>query len=427
MTMQPINDSYDVVIVGARCAGAATAMLLASRGLRVLVFDKGRLGSDTMSTHALMRPAVHLLRRWGITDRLDDQGTPRIKKTSFNYVSDEGRRAIDIDIKPRQGVDALYAPRRTVLDRALVEAARNRGAHVRHGVQMLELLRGDAGRVLGVVLKDERGHRREVRADLVIGADGRRSNVARLAGSTPYVWGRHATACAFGYFDDLPVDGNRWYFRRGMGAGAIPTNHGQTCVFASAPEHLRKGSPAERNRAFYEVMAQSAPDVSTRLPNAKLEGKLRFFPGMRGFVRQSYGPGWALVGDAGYMTDPITAHGITNALRDADILARTIAEGDRLACYQTARDDLSLKFFEISDRVASLDWDITAVQEYHRMMSQEMNREEDAIIAADRASDSDSDSDSASDSASVQRPAPAFSASDSASVQRLATAPAFSV
>ena len=381
MTMQQINNAYDVVIVGARCAGAATAMLLAALGLRVLVFDKSRLGTDTVSTHALMRPAVLLLHRWGITDRLEEVGTPRITKTSFLYSDERGSESVEVEIKPRRGVHALYAPRRTVLDRVLVEAARDAGADVRHGVQLLDLLRGEGGKVSGVAVKDEHGRRREVRSKLVIGADGRRSTVARLAGATPYVVGRHATVCAFGYFEGLPVDGNRWYFRPGMGAGAIPTNDDQTCLFASVPGGFAQGSVASRRRAFYEVIAESAPDVAARLSGAKLDGKLRFFPGMRGFLRQPHGHGWALVGDAGYMTDPITAHGITNALRDADILARTIAEGDRLSRFQAARDDLSLKFFEISDRVASLDWDIQTVQRYHQMMSEEMGREEDAIVA----------------------------------------------
>ena len=386
MIMQPIRDTYDVVIVGARCAGAATAMLLAALGVRVLVFDKSRLGSDTMSTHALMRPAVLLLHRWGITDRLDAEETPRIRKTTFVYSNEEERRCLEIDIKPRHGVDALYAPRRTVLDRLLVEAARDAGADVRHGLQMLDLLHDKGGRVRGVKVRDEAGRMQEVRAGLVIGADGRRSNVARLVGATPYVWGRHGTNCSFGYFDNLPVDGNRWYFRPGMGAGAIPTNDGQTLVFASVPEAAALGSASKRNGAFHQVIAESAPDVADRLPQARLDGKLRFFPAMRGFLRQPWGEGWALVGDSGYMSDPITAHGITNALRDADILARTIAEDAKLADYQTARDDLSLKFFEISDRVASLDWDISTVQQYHQLMSQEMSREEDAIKAAAGAS-----------------------------------------
>lgn len=385
MANRPIQNAYDVVIVGARCAGAATAMLLAALGLRVLAFDKSRLGSDTLSTHALMRPAVLLLHRWGLSDRLEASGTPRIERTAFHYSDDRGREAIEVEIKARHGVDALFAPRRTVLDRVLVESAREAGADVHHGVQMLELLRAQDRRVSGVRIRDASGNVRNIGAGLVIGADGRRSTVARLVGATPYVWGRHATSCAFGYFHDMPVDGNRWYYRPGMGAGAIPTNHGQTCVFASAPTDFAEGSMAERTERFRRLLKETAPDLAAQMPKARLEGNLRFFPGMRGFLRQSWGDGWALVGDAGYMTDPITAHGITNALRDADILARTIRDGASLADYQTSRDDLSLAFFEISDRVASLDWDIPTVKQYHRMMSQEMGREEEAIVSTEEA------------------------------------------
>jgi flavin-dependent dehydrogenase len=386
MTMQAINDTYDAVIVGARCAGAATAMLLASFGLRVLVFDKSRYGSDTLSTQALMRPAVLLLHRWGLTDRLEAEGTPRITKTSFLYANDERREEVAIDIKPRHGVGALYAPRRSVLDRILADAASEAGADVRHRVQMLDLLRADNGHVSGVRLRDRSGNVRDVRAGIVIGADGRRSGVARLAGATPYVLGRHMTACAYGYFRDLPIDGNRWYYRPGTGAGAIPTNDGQTLLFAAVSGDFGGRSAADRSQAFHRVIQYAAPDIGARVSNASRDGKLRFFPGMRGFLRQPWGDGWALVGDAGYMTDAITAHGITSALRDADILARTIAEGASLAAYQTARDDLSLKFFEISDRVAALDWDIPTVQQYHRMMSQEMGREEEALLTVENAS-----------------------------------------
>jgi len=386
MTTEPINNAYDVVIVGARCAGAATAMLLAACGLRVLVFDKSRYGTDTLSTHALMRPAVLLLHRWGLTDRLEAEGTPRISKTSFHYASHEGREAVEVDIKPRHGVDALYAPRRTVLDRTLADAAREAGADLRHGVQMLDLLRSNAGRVSGVRLRDESGNVRDVRAGIVIGADGRRSGVARLVGSTPYVVGRHTTTCAYGYFRDLPVDGNRWYYGPGMGAGAIPTNDDQTLLFAAVSRDFARGSAADRASAFHRVIREVAPDVGARVSDVQRVGKLHFFPGMPGFLRQPYGDGWALVGDAGYMTDPITAHGITNALRDAELLARAITEGGSLADYQTERDDLSLKFFEVSDRVASLDWDIPTVQQYHKMMSQEMGREEEALVTMASAS-----------------------------------------
>lgn len=380
MNMQMMRNSYDAVIVGGRCAGAATGMLLAALGLRVLVADKSRYGADTLSTHALMRPAVLLLHRWGLTDRLDAAGTPRIRKTSFLYADDERSDAAEVNIKPRHGVDALYAPRRTVLDRILVDAAREAGADVRHGVQLVDLMRESHGRVSGVRLRDESGNVRDVQAGIVIGADGRRSSVARLVGSTPYVSGRHSSACAYGYYRDLPVDGNRWYYRPGMGAGVIPTNDGLTCLFASVSSDFGSGSAAERERAFHRVIGQAAPDIGERVSSSQRVGKLYFFPGMHGFLRQPYGEGWALVGDAGYMTDPITAHGITNALRDAALLSSAIAGGSSLAEYQMARDDLSLKFFEASDLIASFDWDIPTLQHYHKIMSQEMSREEEALV-----------------------------------------------
>jgi len=377
----PSTNNYDAVIVGARCAGAATGMLLAAAGLRVLVFDKARYGSDTLSTHALMRPAVLLLKRWGLVDKLEHTGTPRIERTTFRYADDFGIEEVAVDIKPRNGVDALYAPRRTALDRVLVDAAREAGAEVRHGVQMVDLIRSAEGRVTGVRVRTQEGETQDVHAGIVIGADGRRSGVARLTGSTPYVVGQHTTTTAYGYFRDLPIDGNRWYYRPGMGAGVIPTNDRQTLIFASVSQNFAQGSAADRAAAFYQVIAESAPDIGARVSHEQLVSKLYFFAGMRGFLRQPWGDGWALVGDAGYMTDPITAHGITNALRDAELLSRAIIGGTGLAEYQTSRDDLSLKFFEISDRVASLDWDIPTVQQYHRMMSQEMSREEQALVA----------------------------------------------
>jgi len=380
MTTEPIRNAYDVIIVGARVAGAATAMLLAAAGLRVLVFDKSRYGADTLSTQALMRPAVLLLERWGLLDALEEAGTPAVRKTTFCYSDGDDREVIEIDIKPRHGVDALYAPRRTVLDPILVDAARDAGADVRHGVRLVDVLGGGDDRVSGVVVQSQDGSRHEVRANLVIGADGRSSMVARHVGAAPYVTGRYSSATAYGYFRNLPVDGNRWYFRPGTGAGALPTNDGQTLVFASINHEAAGASPGELRKTFASAVSQSAPDIGSALENAQLAGKLWSFPGMPGFLRQSWGNGWALVGDSGYMSDPITAHGITNALRDAALLSRTIIEGNDLANYQVARDDLSQTFFEVSDRVSSFDWDIPTVQQYHRIMSEEMGREEEALL-----------------------------------------------
>src|SRR4029453_12858161 len=119
-------------------AGAATAMLLARRGLRVLAVDRGAYGTDTLSTHALMRAGVLQLARWGLLDRIEAAGTPRVRRTVFHYPDD----VVDIPINPAADVPALFAPRRTVLDRVLVDAAADAGADVRHRVRLVDLLRG---------------------------------------------------------------------------------------------------------------------------------------------------------------------------------------------------------------------------------------------------------------------------------------------
>ncbi|MDX1390643.1 MAG: FAD-dependent monooxygenase, partial [Acidobacteriota bacterium] len=125
-----MSRKYDAVVVGARVAGASTAMLLAQSGLKVLVVERGRYGSDTLSTLALMRGGVLQLARWGVLDAVREAGTPPIHATSFHYGDD----VVEVAIKPRDGVDALYSPRRTVLDRLLADAAVEAGAEIRYGV-----------------------------------------------------------------------------------------------------------------------------------------------------------------------------------------------------------------------------------------------------------------------------------------------------
>lgn len=384
MNPSPRYNHYDVIIVGARVAGAATGRLLAEAGLRVLVFDKGKYGTDTLSTHALMRPAILLLQRWGLVAKLQEAGTPAVRKTTFWYSDGGGPEVAEIDIKPRDGVQALYAPRRTVLDRILVDAAQDAGAEVVHGLRLVEVLGRDEGRVHGVVARDRLGRLHRISARLVIGADGRNSVVARQVGAATYAAGQYASTSTYGYFQGLPVDGYRWYYAPGTGAGALPTNDGLTLVFGSLLQKRSNESAGALRDGFLSTIARSAPDIAGALCDARLVGKLRNFPGMPGFLRQPWGPGWALVGDAGYLSDPITAHGITNALRDAELLSRTIVDGVGLGCYQVARDDLSMTFFEVSDRVASFDWDTPTVQHLHMLMSKEMRREEAYLNRGER-------------------------------------------
>jgi flavin-dependent dehydrogenase len=223
---------YDVLIAGARCAGASTAMLLARRGLRVLVVDPARRGSDTLSTHALMRGAVLQLHRWGLLDAVRSSGTPAIRKTTFHYADE----VIGIPIKERDGVDSLFAPRRTVLDSVLVEAALAAGAEVVYGQSVVDLIWDEHGRVRGARISGADRQVVDVEATLVIGADGVRSRTARILGLEAYATASHATASIYGYWSGLGLEGYHWYYDLGAAVGSIPTNDGETCVFASVPQ-----------------------------------------------------------------------------------------------------------------------------------------------------------------------------------------------
>jgi 2-polyprenyl-6-methoxyphenol hydroxylase-like FAD-dependent oxidoreductase len=186
------NIAYDALIVGARCAGAATAMLMGRKGMRVLLVDRGVYGTDTISTHALMRGGVLQLHRWGILPRLREVGTPPVHETTFHY----GDETITVVIKASGGVDALYAPRRTLLDSMLVDAAHEAGATVRHGYTLVGLDRRSDGHVFGGTLLDAEGNAIRIGADLVIGADGVSSSVARLAADETWATARHSVNSA---------------------------------------------------------------------------------------------------------------------------------------------------------------------------------------------------------------------------------------
>lgn len=365
---------YDFVVVGARCAGASVGLLLARAGASVLIIDRQEYGSDRLSTHALMRGAVMQLHRWGVLEPLIAEGTPKIQLTTFHY----GAESFPIDIKPDGDIDCLIAPRRTVLDRVLVDAARNAGAVVRHGVTLTDLMFSRSGRVTGVAARDADGHEMEIHAGMVIGADGRQSRVADLVKAEIYRQGNHSASSVYGYFDNLANDGTNWYFAEHSAAGAIPTNDGQSCVFASVPAH--RFSDTFRNDqmgGFKAIVKANSASLAASVENATLSGKLRGFAGSPGFFRKSYGNGWALVGDAGYFKDPVTAHGITDALRDAGLLAGAVlsSNANALALYQAQRDVLSNELFSVTDEIASFDWNLQSVQVLHHRLSKAMKAE----------------------------------------------------
>lgn len=366
----PSRRHYDVVVAGARCAGAATAMLLARQGRSVLVVDPTRRGRDTLSTHALMRGAVLQLHRWGLLDAVRAAGTPAIRTTTFHYAGE----AVAIPIQPEGGVDGLYAPRRTVLDPILSDAAVEAGAEVAWGGAVVDVLRDGSGRVRGVRVADAARRTLDVSADLVVGADGVRSRVARLVDARVERVAPHAAASVYGYWEGLELDGFHWHYDVGASVGAIPTNHGETCVFASLPPEALAVGGEGLQELFFSLVRTLAPRLAASMDGGRPSSRLRGFAGIPGFLRRSTGPGWALVGDAGYFRDPITAHGITDALRDAGILARAV-DDDELDGYQSTRDDLVGELLDVTDRIAALDWSVEEVQALHLDLSRAMKRE----------------------------------------------------
>jgi flavin-dependent dehydrogenase len=377
-------DAYDVVVVGARAAGAATAMLLARQGRRVLLLDRDRYGADTLSTHALMRGGVFLLSRWGVLDDIVEAGTPPIRVTRFDYGTD----CATVVIKPTYGVEALYAPRRTVLDPVLVQAAVAAGAQVRYGVAVAGVLRDDSGRVVGVHGRDRTGAAVAVRARLTVGADGIRSTVARAAGAATLRVGTGSGAVVYGYWSELAAEGYEWFYRpgysagderaaapsRGFAAGIIPTNEGEACVFAGVPADVfARGRPD-----YHRLLAAATDGAGGRLASARPPGRLRTWVGRRGFIRQAHGPGWALVGDAGSFLDPLSTHGITDALRDAEMLAGAVDDPGR---YAADRERVIGRLFDAADRIAGYAWDSTGIREHLLDMSAAMGAELELIAA----------------------------------------------
>jgi flavin-dependent dehydrogenase len=376
---------YDVVVVGGRVAGASTALLLARAGAHVALVDRGRRGSDTVSTHGLMRAGVLQLLRWGVLPDVIAAGTPPVRQVIFHYADGEPVR---VTLRPSAGVDALYAPRRHLIDRLLVDAAAAAGAEVLHETTATQLLRDSTGRVAGVRILSRHGDLADLGASFTVGADGLRSTVAEGAAAPLVRQGTAEGAVLYRYFEDLPAAGYEWAYGDRAAAGLIPTNDA-TCVFvATTPSRLRRLRRGGSEPAFNAVLATAAPTFVDRVAAAIPASSLRGWAGARGFLRHCWGPGWALVGDAGYFKDPITTHGMSDAMRDAELLADALLaalsgspEAMTLAAYERTRDSLSSRLFAVTEAVAAFDWDLDRIRLLLREVSSAMSDEVEHLQA----------------------------------------------
>jgi flavin-dependent dehydrogenase len=346
--------AYDVIVVGARCAGSPLAMLLARQGHRVLIVDRATFPGDTAPSHVIHPPGVAALRRWGLLDRVVATGCPAIGRYSFDFGPVTLAGAPGSKETPH-----AYAPRRALLDKILLDAAAAAGAEVREDFTVEELLITD-GVVTGI-----RGHGRSgvsvrEQARVVVGADGRDSLVAKEVQPGRYEDRPPQIVGYYSYWSDLPADTFEAYSRPGRGWAVYPTNDGLTMVVGGWPY-----AELARHRDHVEtaLMAafSTAPSFAERIRGARRQERL-VGASVPNYFRTPYGPGWALVGDAGYSRDFITAQGITDAFLDAEMCAQALGRaltGDRpyeeaMARYQSARDTRAMPVYQMTLQIAAL-------------------------------------------------------------------------
>jgi len=349
---------YDVIIIGARCAGSPTAMLLARRGFRVLLVDRATFPSDTISTHILWPHGAEILARWGLLDTLAASGLPPICRP---MTFDVGPFALCGTIPDANDGRGGFCPRRTVLDSLLVNAAAESGVEVRESVSVDELVMA-GGTVVGVRGHGKGGTAFEERARVIVGADGVSSFVARAARAAEYD-ARPVAACGYySYFSGVAQDDIELYVREHCAFGGAPTNDGLHLVMVNWPASQFADVRADIEGHVWRAL-ELAPDFLGRVRNGHREARWHGTAGVPGYFRKPYGKGWALVGDASYNRDPITAQGISDAFIDAESLAGALGtwlagEGvfeELMAAHEAARNERVRPMSEFTAHLAALE------------------------------------------------------------------------
>ena len=371
------DDMHDVIIVGSRCAGAPLAMLLARAGHDVLMVDRATFPSDTMSTHFIQLVGMTRLAQWGLADEVFATGCPPVTKARMSTAPGED---MDLEIPMVGGLPGLAAPRRYLLDKILVDAAVRAGAKLEQGVSVTSLIR-EGDRVVGI-----RGHSSESEFEatgrFVVGADGRHSIVAREAG---VVFVRDDGSKAGGYytyFRGLPVQGVESYLHDGLFCVVIPTNDEQTLVAVAWPPERFSELRRDVEGNFFAALDRLG-DIGERARAAERVEKFVGSAELPNYLRKMYGPGWALVGDAGYHKDPAPADGISDAFRSAEYLADALDavldgqdEETALRRFEQRHAEIAVPLLDAAVRVA--DFERTPQQRFEAFIEIRMHDTQEA-------------------------------------------------
>ena len=327
---------YDVIVVGARCAGAPTAMLLARKGYKVLLVDRSKFPSEIPHGHFIHRHGPRRLRDWGLLDRVIATGCP----PSTTITMDTG----DVCLVGRDlvvdSVAAGYGPRRAVLDRVLVEAAIEAGVELRESFAVEEYLM-EEDCVVGVRGRDcSHGNRATEHAAITVGADGRGSLLARTVRAPEYEFVPTLMCWYFSYWSG-DLRGLELYVRGKRAIFAHPTNDGLFAVFVGFPIGEQRAVQSDLERQFLAAV-DLAPNLADRVRSGERVERFYGAAHLPNFLRTPYGPGWGLVGDASCHKDPYLALGICDAFRDADFMAEAVDQ----QLSGARRDDLAMADFE---------------------------------------------------------------------------------
>ena len=350
---------YDAIVVGARCAGSPTAMLLARKGYKVLLVDKSSFPSDIISTHYIQPPGVARLERWGLLERLRATNCPAIHEIDLRLEGASFAPPAPAEDEPARPPG--YCPRRTVLDKLLADAAVEAGAELRENVSVKELILAD-GKVTGLRGNQKGGPSLEEEARIVVGADGMRSTVARAVQAEEYNTKPSLSFAYYAYWSGFSPRDCEIHFRAEGGALSFPTNDGLQCVAVAGPTEGFHEFREDIEGNYMKVI-QGIPSLAEKMRNAKREERFIGTNDQPNFFRKPYGNGWALVGDAGYHRDFSTGLGIADAFRDCELLTAAIDEGfsgkrpidEAMADYEAKRNEIAEPLYELTTQLVSGD------------------------------------------------------------------------